>query len=295
MAHQRSWRFLLAALVPGVSSCLGLEGILDLDFSQPKPTQSQPYPDTKTQFARLVKGSLDPVPSASLLTGHSGRYEVLRTQSQMPHLSPREKLSAIFEATNELTVQVGSPDYVLVGSIHCGGNAFSTLEFVNKTMLEHSAALGADVVLVTGTGVSAVPFSTTLPGYVNTNSRGYSSLNPTSNGVEVYSRSSGTAEVMPSQKVDMTLHLPHSSGFALRFLPGSSKVIPRALALDDARLAEFYRVSEGLESRSDLSVQEIQRRKETLLDQLEGKGGGAARRTETFEEWSSRNASPETP
>ncbi len=174
-------------------------------------------------YKPLGQWKIEPVQSARVVDGHPGRSEEFAAQLQLPHNSPRERSALSIKARHELTSQLGSHDYRLIGIIAGGGNAYTSLPELKQKMARRAAKEGGDVLLITKTDVSQRPFVYTAPGNAYTN---------------VYGNTAYTT-YHPGATYAGMLSFPSAMGWVLKHSPGWDEVAQKILLMDDATVAEI--------------------------------------------------------
>jgi hypothetical protein len=159
----------------------------------------------------------------------------LGSEMKLPHLSPRERCVKEIELYGLLTRRLGSPDYVMIGSISAKGAEGQSSGKVLVTMLERAAKEGGDVVLMMESGVNRWTTVHQTPGKSST----------TAYGAAAYENNMayGAARSDTVYTPGTTYSRAHSSawggGVVLRHAPGRGKLRQSLLELPDEAIQEY--------------------------------------------------------
>jgi len=205
----------------------------------------------RIKYTPAVRADITPRETATAVDGSLGRFVGLLQESQLPHQTPKGKYALILEATRELTSQLGSNEYSIIGEIIGSGYAGSTHGTLRKAMTKRAAKEGGDVLLVYNSSTESRPWAITTPGYTTTHVQGssYGNLNGSAHriGNSVYADATyrgsygGTATTthIPGQTFYGTMHLPHAAGIVLRHSPDTG-FREAMMSLPDADFERIY-------------------------------------------------------
>lgn len=163
------------------------------------------------------------VAQARVIDGYGERAQELASQVRLPHNSKKQGFALWVKAKHELTGQLGSHDYRIIGEISGGGNGNTSMGRLKEKMAKKAAKEGGDVVLVLEQGVDERDVAYSTPGYATTN---------------VYGRTAYT-RYHPGTTYGRRLYLPHAAGLVLKYSPGLDAIGLKLLSLDDEAFGEF--------------------------------------------------------
>ncbi|HWB20354.1 MAG TPA: hypothetical protein VG711_08655, partial [Phycisphaerales bacterium] len=74
------------------------------------------------QYQAFSQIKADPTPTATIFHGNLGSIPNMTERANLPHSSTIERIRMRNDALHEITKQIGSPDYVVLGGISGTGN-----------------------------------------------------------------------------------------------------------------------------------------------------------------------------
>lgn len=136
----------------GCISCLALFGLLPGCAGH------------NVKYLPFVKQRIPQTTHAVSMTGSFEEAKACFEKSQLPHNSPRKKCELMLEGLEKLTAQLGSHDYVLIGEVFGGGNAWANQATLTEAFCKKAARNGGDVVMVFRRATVEQPYVYTTPG-----------------------------------------------------------------------------------------------------------------------------------
>ncbi|MCK6455809.1 MAG: hypothetical protein L6Q92_04690 [Phycisphaerae bacterium] len=215
------------------------------------------------RYNEFVKARIEPVPSANALLGSVDEAKALLDQAKLPHNGMRDRYNMERRAGQTLLAQLGSQDYVLLGEMYGGGNAYSNLETLKAAFCERAAAKGGDVVLVFRQDVQQRQFVYTTPGYSTTNVQGSAYRT----GNYAYGSATANSTYTPGQTYVGTMGFPIANGLVFKYVPGVEARRARMDALPDAQLESAVKELEGLWTDDKRTLADVLKRWDEILEQ----------------------------
>lgn len=194
---------------------------------------------------------IQPVAQARVIEGYGERAQELAAHVRLPHNSEKQGFVLWVKARHELTGQLGSHDYRLIGEIRGGGNAHTSMDRLKENMAKRAAKEGGDVVLVLQQGVDERDVAYSTPGYATTN---------------VYGQTAYT-QYNPGTRVRRRLHLPWASGLVLKYSPGWDAIVQKMLALDEESFHKVWTQMQAIEVQATDYTQ-LELRQRELVDSI---------------------------
>lgn len=214
-------------------------------------------------YNEFVKTNIESVPRATALLGSMDEAQALLEQSKLPHNGVRDRYNLERRASQALRAQLGSQDYVLLGEVYGGGNAYSNLETLKAAFCKRAAAKGGDVVLVFRQNVEEPQFAYTTPAYSTTNVQG----SAYQTGNFAYGHATANTTYIPGKTYTQTMYFPSANGLVFKYVPGFEMRRMRMDALPDARLESAVTKLEMLWDDKKLTLAEVLSRWDGILDQ----------------------------
>jgi len=137
-------------------------------------------------------------------------------QAQLPHNTPRQRFELILEGLDKLTDQLGSPDYVVIGEVFGGGNAWANQETLRQELCRKAARNGGDVVMIFKRSTVEQPYSYATPGYSTTNA----SASAYGNGNSATAYGTSHTTYTPSQTYSGVVYKPQANGLVFKYVQG---------------------------------------------------------------------------
>lgn len=195
------------------------------------------------------------IPPTEHAVSLSGSFEEAKgyfEKAQLPHNSPREKYELALEGLRALTNQLGSPDYVLIGEVFGGGNAWANQQTLTEALCRKAAQNGGDAVMIFRRGTIERPYVYTTPGYSTTNS------NVSAYGYGNYATAYGSSYTTytPGRTYSGVFHKPTANGLVFKYLPGIDAERHRLLRADDESLENAMAEIEALGNNKKLTWDE---------------------------------------
>jgi hypothetical protein len=187
---------------------------------------------TQIKYTAINKNRITSTDHAVIV---EGRFDVAKSffeQAQLPHNLGRTRIELIRQGVRALTTQLGSNDYVLIGEVVGGGNAYSNIEKLKIDLSSRAAREGGDVVLLINAGVQQRPFVYTTPGYAVTNS--YSSAYVQGN--TAYGTGTAYTTYTPGQTYAGVMSFPYADGLVFKYVPGIEHRWKMIMSLPDGKL-----------------------------------------------------------
>lgn len=215
------------------------------------------------KYVPYGKQKIPPTNQAVAVTGSIDDARACFQKAQLPHNTAREKYQLVLEGVGKLTAQLGSSDYVLIGEVYGGGNAWANQATLTKAMCEKAARMGGDVVMLFSRATVTQPYAYTTPGYSTTTAD--ASVYSYGNYATGYGTSSTT--YMPSQTYTGVMYKPQANGLVLKHVPGVETERRALLQADDAALEKAVATLEELSKDTKLTWKEgRQRRREVVAE-----------------------------
>lgn len=187
--------------------------------------------------ARSPNTHFVPANAAHIVSGQLGDAQGIRERMRLKHVTPRERLSLSMEWDKVFADQLGSPDYVCIGTVKAGGNALSDQGSLRQAMLERAAHEGGDVLLLVESGTQSHQVSNTTPGHSKTNTEVSATVQDYGYGSSSSTTARGTATsnttFTPPQTRTTTYNYPWSNGLVFKYVPGYRHYKESLLQLPD--------------------------------------------------------------
>jgi len=256
---------------------------------------------TSVQYTGFESIEYSPRQKAVMVQDPIGQQVLeLGTQMNLPHLTSRERCEKQIELYALLTRQLGSPDYVMIGSVGASGADGQSSGNTYVAMLERVAKEGGDVVLLIESGVKQWTTVHQTPGRATTTAYGAAVV---ADDVVVGAARSET-EFTPSTRYTRSHSSAWGSGIVLRHVPGRGKFRQSLLELSDEAL-DSYLAFAASSVTPGIPSEELYANEARFMQGLRGvqaPGAAAPARTasetpaqrprESFEAWSARQPSP---
>lgn len=213
------------------------------------------------KYQPFVKQQIPPTEHAVSMSGRVDEAKACFEKAQLPHNSPRQKYELALEGLEMLTVQLGSPDYMLIGEVFGGGNAWANQQTLTQAFREKAARIGGDVVMVFKQGTLEQPYVYTTPGHSTTNA------SASAYGYRNYATAYGTSHTTytPSQTYAGVIRKPQANGLVFKHVPGVDAERKRLLQANDEALAKAITALEELGKNNKLTWDEAMSRwRETI-------------------------------
>lgn len=203
-------------------------------------------------YNAFVKNKIEPVDHATVVHGVVDESKRLTEQAQLPHNTPRQRYELEREAGKLLRAQLGSQDYLVIGEVYGGGNAYSTLETLKAVFAKKAATRGGDVILIFSSGVEERPFVYSTPGHARTNVYGsaYSYGNYASGQATAYTT------YTPGQTYAGVMRFPRANGLVLKYVPGIELKREAISLLADPDLERVLRELDALRADDSITLEE---------------------------------------
>jgi hypothetical protein len=225
------------------------------------------------KYVAFVKQRMTPTDHAVSISGTFDEAKTYFEKAQLPHNTPRQKYELMLEGLENLTAQLGSHDYVLIGEVFGGGNAWASQETLTQAFCTKAARRGGDVVMIFRRATVEQPYVYTTPGYSTTNA------NVSAYGYGNYATAYGTSHTMytPGQTYAGVRYKPQANGLVFKHVPGADAERQRLLSADDESLAKAIRALEELGNNSKVSWEEARSRCRSIVQAATGQtlGDGA--------------------
>lgn len=213
------------------------------------------------KYVAFVKHRMIPTDHAVSMSGRFVEARVYFEKAQLPHNSPRQKYELMLEGLGKLTAQLGSHDYVLIGEVFGGGNAWANQVTLTQAFCKKAARKGGDVVLIFRRSTVEQPYVYTTPGYSTTNA------SVSAYGYGNYATAHGTSHTTytPGQTYAGVLYKPQANGLVFKYVPGVDAERHKLLSADDKSLAKTIIGLEELGNNTRLSWEEAHARWRSLV------------------------------
>lgn len=208
------------------------------------------------RYQPFIKQQIPPTEHAVAISGSSDEARPYFEKAQLAHNTPRQTYELMLEGLERLTGQLGSPDYVLIGEVFGGGNAWANQQTLAEALCEKAARKGGDVVMILSQATVEQPFVYTTPGYSTTNA------SATAYGYGNYATAYGTSQTTytPSRTYAGVMYKPQANGLVFKHVPGLGADRKRLLQADDESLAKAMAALQALGNDTRLSWQVARRR-----------------------------------
>lgn len=214
------------------------------------------------KYVAFAKHRINPADHAVSMSGGFDEARAYFEQAQLPHNSSRQKYELMLEGLGKLTAQLGSPDYVLIGEVFGGGNAWANQETLAQAFCKKKAARkGGDVVMIFRRATVEQPYVYTTPGHSTTNT------NVSAYGYGNYATASGTSHTTytPGQTYAGVIYKPQANGLVFKHAPGVDAERRKLLSADDESLAKAITYLEDLGNNTKLSWEEARSRRRAVI------------------------------
>jgi hypothetical protein len=177
-------------------------------------------------------------------------------KAQLPHNTARQKYQLMLEGLEKLTGQLGSPDYMLIGEVFGGGNAWANQQTLTQAFCEKAARNGGDVVMIFRQAIIKQPYVYTTPGYSTTNA------SASAYGYGNYATAYGTSQTTytPSRTYSGVMYKPQANGLVFKHVLGVDADRRRLLQADDESLAKAVAALEALGGETNLTWEQARTR-----------------------------------
>lgn len=167
----------------------------------------------------------------------------------------------MLEGFGKLTAQLGSPDYVLIGEVFGGGNAWANQETLAQAFCKKAARKGGDVVMIFRRATVEQSYAYTTPGHSTTNA------NVSAYGYGNYAAAYGTSHTTytPGQTYAGVMYKPQANGLVFKHVPRVDGERRKLLSADDESLAKAIAALEELGDNTKLSWEEARSRRRSLI------------------------------
>lgn len=192
------------------------------------------------KYEPYIQCRFSPVSHAILVSGSIDEAKPLFEKAQLPHNGPRGKYELQLDALSKLTAQLGSPDYVVIGEIFGGGNAWANQTTLGNAMCDKAARQGGDVVMVFHRDTFVQPYQYTVPGSSTTNAT------VSAYGNRNYATAYGTSYTTytPSQTYSGVFYKPVANALVFKHVPGIDVERRAIKELADDQLARVMQETE---------------------------------------------------
>lgn len=204
------------------------------------------------------------IPPNEHATAVSGNIEEARPffeRATLPHNGPREKYQVMLDGLGKLTDQLGSPDYVVIGEVFGGGNAWANQATLTEAFCRKAARQGGDVVMIFRRDTFVQPYQYTVPGQSTTNA------SATAYGNANYATAYGTSHTTytPSQTYSGVFHKPIANGLVFKHVPGVDAERRAMSKLEDGVLGKAIQELEELGRNKKITWAEARARVKQLV------------------------------
>jgi hypothetical protein len=204
---------------------------------------------------RIVSGSLGDIPH-------------LEEMRSLPHITARENVRLEAEINQEITKQLGSDDYCIIGHMDGKGNTDVDINKLKMEMAKRAGQNGGTVLFVHYEGVQEQPFIYSTPGYSTTAYRGNANTYATGNYAQTNIQGTANTSYVPSQTYSGMMYSPFAQAFVLVYCPGFGEYYPRLKNLSEKELADFDAKRATLDLKS-LTFVERNAKLKSILDEIE--------------------------
>ncbi len=213
------------------------------------------------KYIAFVKNKFPPADRAISTSGSYEEAKIFFERALLPHNTTRRKCELRFRALRCLTDQLGSEDYILIGEVFGGGNAYANQATLTKVFCEKAAKNGGNVVMIFRRSTVQQPYSYTLPGYsiTNTNASVYNHGN--------YATGYGSSQTTytPSQTYSGVHYKPTANGLVFRHIPGAGANRKSLLELDDQSLERVLKYAEAVVQNKKLTWNEARKQIDSFV------------------------------
>lgn len=213
------------------------------------------------KYNAFSKNRIEAIDYATAVDGSFEEAKGLFEQAQLPHNTPRQRYAVQLRALQTLTSQLGSDDYVLIGEVYGGGNAYANFETLKRAFCKKAARKGGDVVMMFNYGIQERPFVYTTPGYSTTNVYG----SAYSYGNYAYGSATARTTYTPGQTYAGVLRFPHGNGLVFKHVPGAQSRRRDLTALSDERLEHALQELEKLGNNKKMTFEEALERSDEII------------------------------
>lgn len=205
------------------------------------------------RFSPILRCKIPPTDHATAISGNIDEAKALWEKAALPHNGIRQKYELYIQGCKTLYDQLGSDDYLLIGEVFGGGNAWSNHATLVNAFCRKAARKGGDVVLIFRRGMTHQPYSYTTPGYSTTN------VNVSAHGYGNYATGYGTSNTtyFPGQTYSGVYHKPNANGFVFKHLPGAAARREAMMSLNDNALARLDSLRRSLAQERKLSLADL--------------------------------------
>lgn len=194
---------------------------------------------TSVNYCEFNCVDYSPRPRAVVVEDPIGQQVMdLGSQMQLPHLTPRERCEMEIELYALLTRRLGSPDYVMIGSVGSSGSDGQSSGQVDLALLKRAAEEGGDVVLVIDSGVNQWTTVHQTPGRSSTTSYGAAVVEDDM----VYGAARSDTVFTPGSTYSRAHSSAWGTGLVLRHVPGRGKLRQSLLELPDVAIQQFFQL-----------------------------------------------------
>jgi len=218
------------------------------------------------KYVSFVKLRIAPTDHAVSMSGSFDEAKACFDKAQLPHNTPRQQYELQLEGLRMLTTQLGSHDYVLIGEVFGGGNAWANQETLTQELCKKAARNGGDVVMVFRQATIEQPYVYTTPGYSTTNA------NVSAYGYGNYATAHGTSHTTytPGHTYAGVMYKPQANGFVFKLVPGVDAARLKLMSADDESLAKALAALDDLSKNSKLSWDEVLSRRRAIVETATG-------------------------
>lgn len=184
--------------------------------------------------------------SVKFIEGDLGKFKEYLDKSQLPHLTPKDKFILDLQAKDQLTQQLGSRNYMIIGEVAGAGNAYTSMDDVKKEMAKKVVKEGGEVVLIFRSGLDAQSWSYTTPGYATSSTSGTAYATTHGNTTYVTGRAHGSTTYTPPQTHSGVNYKPYCQGMVFKYNPTREERIKKILLLDDKLFQQYMNYAQTL-------------------------------------------------
>lgn len=214
------------------------------------------------KFAPYIKWKVPPTEHAVPVTGSIEQWRQLSEKAALPHNTPRDRYLLGLKAFETLTDQLGSTDYVLIGEVFGGGNAWATHATLTSALCKKGARHGGNVVMIFNRQTVEQPYAYSTPGYSTTTSNAYAY------GYGNYATAHGTSRTthLPGRTYVGTMYKPQANAFVFRHVSGAGEHRRSLLNANDDAVATAVSQLETLFANRKLTWDEGRRRSRDIIE-----------------------------
>jgi hypothetical protein len=201
-----------------------------------------------------------------IVSGSLGNIQHLTEMRSLPHITVKEDISLQTEINQEITKQLGSDDYCIIGHMDGRGDTDVDINKLKMEMAKKAGQIGGNVLFVHYEGVREQPFIYSTPGYSTTAYRSNANTYSTGNYAQTNIQGIANTSYVPSQTYSGMLYSPFAQAFVLIYSPDFGKYYPRLKNLSEKELAEFDAKRSKLDLRNLSFVERNAKMKEILCE-----------------------------